>query len=363
MSRNKETANYEDLKVQLTRCMEEIKHKSEEQKEYNMPKFAQILVGDEYIKELRKKHREKEWKIFWPLYVQEVLKEYAPDEARKLLLAVNGFLEEYRDLNIKQRLKKYADEIERTPRTVQNREKTAIKLVVQKLYDEIQQSNRRELKILADEAFAKLDGAKPDDEINEYESKTLTDDKMTSILPLDVPEVAEGSSDKPGKVPPDGSQAIKRLQQRQNIVTIVVIILAIGIAADWLHGYLSTRMARNEEEAAPLISDILVITPEIQLYPGKEGIIQLDVAPDGADIDSVNCIPDDPGVATVDHRIVTAQDEWQEEDHETQIRVQGGVSPDRQVHVTVLPDPREQFTGADRPDGKPTGKEGKEGEQ
>lgn len=364
MSVNKEAANYGDLEVQITRCMYEIKYKPEEQKEYNIPKFAQILVGDEYIKELWKRHRKEEWKGFWRPYVQRVLEVYAPDdEARKLLFAINGFSEEYRDLGIEQRRKKYADENGCVSRTVGNREKKAIRAVVKELCNEIQENDRRWLKVYADEVFAKLDGAKPDDEINEYESKTLTDDKLTSILRLDAPEVAEGSSDKPGKVPPDGAQAIKRLQRRQNIVTVVVIILAVGIATDWLHGYLGTRMAGNKEEATPLIEDIFVITPEIQLHPGEKGLIQLEIVPDGADIDSVSCMPKDPGVATVAHRVVKAQDEWQEENHETQIAVQGGVSLERQVYVKVLPNPGEQSAGAGMPDGKPMENEGEEGEQ
>lgn len=178
------------------------------------------------------------------------------------------------------------------------------------------------------------------------------------------PKVAEESSDKLGNIFLRLTRIIKQLLKgKEKIIIDARIVLAVVIISCCLCIYLSPRMAGNEEEAAPLISDILVITPEIQLYPGEEGMIQLDVAPDGADIDSVNCIPDDPVVVTVDHRIVTAQAEWQEENHETQITVYGGMSPKRQVHVTVLPDLREQFTGADRPDGKPKGNEGKEDEQ
>lgn len=193
----------------------------------------------------------------------------------------------------------------------------------------------------------------PDDEIDGYESETDTDYKPTP-MPPDSPEATEKSSKK--QTFPDQTQAIKRLQRRQNIVIAVVIILVVEAAVDCLYSYLSTRIVENE--AAPLIEDILVITPEIQLYPGKEALIQMDIVPDEANIDSVSCIPDDPDVATVAHRMVTAQPKWQEENHETQITVQGGVSPSSQVHVTVLPDPREQFTGADRPDGKNVEREG-----
>lgn len=121
MSINKETANYGELKVQLTSCMKEIKYEgTDRETDYNISKFAQILIGNEYIKKLREKHREEEWEDFGRLYVKRVLEVYAPKNRQDLLFSIDGFSEEYCKLGIGARYKKYAGEIKLSTKTVRN---------------------------------------------------------------------------------------------------------------------------------------------------------------------------------------------------------------------------------------------------
>lgn len=201
MSRNKETANYGDLEVQITRCMYEIKYEgTKKKKEHNMSKFAQILIGNGYIKKLREKHREEEWEDFWQLYVKKVLEVYAPKNRQDLLFSINGFFEEYCKLGIEERYEKYADEIKLSTKTVRNWEDKVIEEIVKKLLNEIQENNRRWLKVYADEVFAVLGSAKPDDEINEYEAETLTYDKPTP-MPNSLKDT-EGSSERKSRQNP-----------------------------------------------------------------------------------------------------------------------------------------------------------------
>lgn len=329
--------------------------KDKAQAELLVRKFEEDKAWEPYCKGRRDQ--------FCLLYLIKIIEEYVPGEDNKEIVWLSfNLLDGFDDIKIsKKRYNAYAN------KALETNSNEHVKEYWIRPYDSLQKIENK----LIDRLVKVLENAAIKDKQGKmhlgFAEKIIKElpknfpDGIPEKIPLPTPrclKMQNSTEDEPTPMLlPDRTRTIKRLQLEVNIVIAMVIVLAMVIVVDRLH---SARMAENEKGAAPLIMDILVTTPEIRLYPGKEGVIQLDIVPDGADVDSVNCIPDDPRVATVDHRIIKAQAEWQEENHETQITVQGGVSPHRQVYVTVLPDPREQFNGADRPDGR---NEEKEGEQ
>lgn len=313
MSGNKETANYGDLEVQITRCMYEIKHDgTNRETDYNISKFVQILVGDEYIKEHRKEHREEEWKAFRQPYAKRVLKVYTDDDDRELLLGINGFSEKYCELGVGSRYKKIADEMGVTTKTVRNKEDKAIVGVVKELLNEIQKNDRYELKLLADEVFAELDGAKP------------------------VPS-------KPPKKEWDKRKFLKWLSG--NIVAILIFLAII------LHIYLSDfvpnppKKEEPDEDGSPEIISFSVMNPDICLVPGGQEFIDVDVYPDEANKNRLSTVTENPEIAWTEHLLVNAVEDIQDEDeHLATIIVQTGRIDPAYVNVTVKnPEPVEHY--------------------
>ncbi len=307
MSVNKEAANYGDLEVQITRCMYEIKHDgTNRETDYNISKFVQILVGDEYIKEHRKEHREEEWKAFRQPYAKRALKVYADDDDRELLLGINGFSEKYCELGVGSRYKKIADEMGVTTKTVRNKEDKAIVGVVKELLNEIQKNDRHELKLLADEVFAELDGAKP------------------------VPS-------EPQKKEWDKRKFLKWLSE--HIVTILILLVMISHIPSF----------QEEEEPtgedSPEIISFSVMNPDISLAPGGHESIDIDVYPDEADKSRLSTVTKNPEIAWTEHLLVNAVENIQDEDeHLATIIVQTGRIPPAYVNVTVKnPEPVEHY--------------------
>ena len=318
MSRNKETANYGELEAQLISCMKEIKYEgTKKKKEYNMSKFAQILIGNEYIKKLREKHREEEWEDFGRLYVKRVLGVYAPKNRKDLLFSINGFSEEYCKLEIEERYKKYAGEIKLSTKTVRNWEDEGIEEVVKKLFNEIQENDRRWLKVYADEVFAALDSAK-------------------SVPPEPIIEPdTDGEQDK--------RKFLKGLSG--NIVAILVSLALI------LHIFLNDfvlslpQRGESDEKNSPEIISFSVMNPDISLAPGGHESIDVDVYPDEADKSRLSTVSENPEIAWTEHLLVNAEENIQDEDeHLATIIVQTGRIPPAYVNVTVKnPEPVEHY--------------------